>query len=112
MISTQPAFSTIAFSALSSLLPQQPEYPACLLDVAKIIKENILSPLPLFMIPLWQIKSWFVQKCRKNFALQIGLLLALLGYKVLSERERVHGLFLIFWPQQISKEEEVVWKYL
>lgn len=40
--------------------------------VAKMIKENIPLPLPLFMIPLWQNKSWFVQKCRKNFALQIG----------------------------------------
>ena len=55
---------------------------------------------------------------QEKFALQIGLLLALLGYKVFSERERErerereHGLFLLFWPQQISKEEKVVWKYL
>ena len=51
---------------------------------------------------------------QEKFALQIGLLLALLGYKVFSEREREreHGLILLFWPQQISKEEKVVWKYL
>lgn len=48
---------------------------------------------------------------QEKFALQIGLLLALLGYKVFSERESAR-LFLIFWPQQISKEEEEVWKYL